>query len=284
MAWTSGGEPALEIRLLGPLEVSVGAVAVTLPGGKARALLACLALHANRTVPVTRLVDDLWGEAAPRTAAKMVQIYVSQLRKVLPPGMLRTSPAGYSIELTPSGLDVTRFERLRAKGQAALAAGDAAAASLLLRDALALWRGPALGEFSEPFGVLEAAHLAELQIACTEDRIEADIAAGRHADVVGELAALAARYPFREGLHARLMVALYRGGRHAEALAAYERYRRTVDDGLGIAPSRALRGLQRQILNQGSELEGGASRSSAASALARWMRATPQRAAIVASW
>jgi DNA-binding SARP family transcriptional activator len=284
MAWTSGGEPAVEIRLLGPLEVSVGARAVTLPGGKARALLACLALQANRTVSVTRLIDDLWGAAPPQSAAKMVQIYVSQLRKALPPGTLRTRAAGYSLALPPNGLDVMRFERLRAEGRAALAAGDAAAASDRLRDALALWLGPALGEFSEPFAMLEAAHLEELHIACTEDRIDADIAAGRHGDVVGELAALAARYPFREGLHARLMVALYRGGRHAEALSAYERYRRTVDDGLGIAPSRALRELQRQILIQGAELDGGGSRSSPTSALARWLGGTPRPAAIVASW
>lgn len=277
----------LEIRVLGPIEASVGGIPLQLPGGKAQALLACLTLDANRTISVERLVDDLWGEAVPQSAAKMVQIYVSQLRKVLPSGALRTRPPGYSIELARDGLDVVRFARLRAEGQAALAAGDAATASLRLRDALALWRGPALGEFSEPFAVLEAAHLEELRVSCVEDRIEADIAAGRHADVTGELDAMIARYPFREGLHARLMVALYRHGRHAEALEAYERYRRAVDDGLGIRPSRGMRELQHQILNQARELERvspGLRPVSSPSALARWIRATPTRTATAASW
>ena len=285
IARTSGGEAALEVRVLGPLEASVGSTTVALGGGKPRALLACLALHANRTVPAARLVDDLWGEATPRSAAKMVQIYVSQLRKVLPPGLLRTSPPGYALELGLDRLDVTRFERLRSAGRAALEAGDAETASVRLRDALALWRGPALGEFSEPFAALESAHLEELRVGCVEDRIEADIAAGRHADVTGELEALIARYPFREGLHAQLMVALYRHGRHAEALAAYERYRRAVDDGIGIAPSRGMRALQHQVLNQARELERAAPGSSRASAaLARWIRSTPSRTATAASW
>jgi DNA-binding SARP family transcriptional activator len=248
-------DSALEIRVLGPIEAFVGGTPLQLPGGKAQALLACLALDANRTISVGRLVDDLWGEALPRSAAKMVQIYVSQLRKVLPPGALRTRPPGYSIELDPEALDVTRFARLRTSGRAALRAGDPATASVRLRDALAIWRGPALAEFPEPFAVAERAHLEELRLACVEDRIDADLAAGRHADVIGELEALVGRNRLREGLHGRLMVALYRDCRHAEALAAYDRYRRMLVEELGIEPSGAIRELQRMVLNQACELE-----------------------------
>jgi DNA-binding SARP family transcriptional activator/DNA-binding GntR family transcriptional regulator len=245
----------MEIRVLGPLEVSVGTTPLPLAGGKSRALLARLALDANRTVSVHRLVDDLWGEAAPRSAHKMVQIYVSQLRKALPRGVLVTRPPGYLIEIDPDVLDVTRFTRLRSAGRTSLRAGDAATASTQLQDALALWRGPALAEFSEPFALVEGAHLEELRLACVEDRIEADLAAGRHADVIGELEASVTRHPLREALHRQLMLALYRSGRHAEALAAYERYRRTLDDELAIEPSGAMKELQHQILNQARELE-----------------------------
>jgi DNA-binding SARP family transcriptional activator len=164
----------MEIRVLGPLEAFVGASPL-LPGGKSRALLARLALDANRTVSVERLVDDLWGEAAPRSASKMVQIYVSQLRKVLPPDVLRTRPPGYVIDLDPEVLDVTRFARLRSAGRAALGAGDASTAAAHFRDALALWRGQALADvllrqFLRAFG---GAHL-EAPAARHRDRIEAD--------------------------------------------------------------------------------------------------------------
>jgi DNA-binding SARP family transcriptional activator/DNA-binding GntR family transcriptional regulator len=246
----------MEIRVLGPLEAFVGASPLPLPGGKSRALLARLALDANRTVSVERLVDDLWGEAAPpRSAPKMVQIYVSQLRKVLPPDVLRTRPPGYVIDLDPEVLDVTRFARLRSAGRAALGAGDASTAAANFRDALALWRGQALAEFPEPFARVEGAHLEELRLQCIEDRIEADLAAGRHADVIGELEASVVRHPLREALHRQLMLALYRAGRHAEALAAYERYRRTLDEELAIEPSAAMKELQHNVLNQASALE-----------------------------
>jgi DNA-binding SARP family transcriptional activator/DNA-binding GntR family transcriptional regulator len=242
-------------RLLGPLEVVDGRMPVALPGGKARALLARLVLDVNRTVPVQRLVDDLWGDAAPASAVKMVQIYVSQLRKSLPAAVLRTRPPGYIVEIEPEAVDVTRFAGLRGEGRAALAGGDAASASTLLRDALALWRGPALAEFPEPFAAIEAAHLEELRLACLEDRIRADLDLGRHADLVGELESLVARHPLREALHRELMLALYRAGRQAEALASYERFRRTLDDELGIEPSATLKALQYRILNQDRSLE-----------------------------
>ena len=250
----------MELRVLGPLEVIDGATALPLGGRKPRALLARLALDANRTVAVPRLVDDLWGEDVPDSAAKMVQIYVSQLRKVLPEGVLQTRPPGYLIELDPEAVDATRFAQLRAEGRAALGAGDPDTAAARLREALALWRGPALAEFSEPFAGAEGAHLEELRLLCLEERIEADVARGLHADVVGELEALVARHPLRESLHRQLTLALYRAGRQAEALAAYERFRSRLDEELGIEPSPALKALQRQILNQDPRLDAPAAR------------------------
>ncbi len=245
----------MELRVLGPLEVTDGTAPLALGGRKPRALLARLALEANRTVAVQRLVDDLWGDDVPDSAPKMVQIYVSQLRKVLPAGVLCTRAPGYAIEVAPEAVDATRFAVLRDEGRAALAAGDPQTASERLREALALWRGPALAEFSEPFAGAEAAHLEELRLVCLEERIEADIACGRHADVVGELEALVARHPLRESLHRHLTLALYRAGRQADALAAYERFRRRLDDELGIEPSPPLKALQLSILKQDSSLE-----------------------------
>ncbi len=246
---------SLEFRVLGPLEAADGRMPLALGGPKARALLARLLLDANRTVPVERLVDDLWGEDVPASAVKMVQIHVSRLRKALPASIIRTRAPGYVVEIDPEAVDTTRFKQLRDAGRAALNAGDAATASLRLRDALALWRGPALAEFAEPFAAVERTHLEELRLACLEDRIRADLALGGHAEVIGELEVLAARHPLREALHRLLMLALYRSGRQAEALAAYERFRRTLADELGIEPTAALKQLQFRILNQDRGLE-----------------------------
>src|SRR5213075_2557979 len=214
-------------------------------------LLARLILDANRAVPMQRLLDDLWGEDVPASATKMVQIYVSQLRKVLPAGVLRTQPPGYLVATDPEAVDAVRFGALRSKGATALADGDATTAAAALREALALWRGPPLAEFTdEPFAQVEGAHLEELRLACVQECIEADLALGRHGDMVGELEALVAEHPLRETLHGQLMLALYRSGRQAEALAAYERFRRTLDDELGIEPTEPLKELQFKILNQ----------------------------------
>ena len=245
----------MELRVLGPFEASDGATPLSLGGPKPRALLARLVIDVNRTVSIQRLVDDLWGEAVPESATKMVQIYVSQLRKVLPRGLLLTRPPGYVVEVDPEVVDLTRFMRLRADGRAALAGGDPATAATSFRDALALWRGPALAEFEEPFARVEAVHLDELRLACLEDRIESDLVLGHHTDLIGELEALAAGHPQREALHGRLMVALYRSARQAEALAAYDRFRRTLDDALGLEPSAALKALQHQILTQDPALD-----------------------------
>ena len=240
--------------LLGPLEVRDGTAPVKLGGRKARALLARLALDANRTVPAERLIEDLWGEDPPETAAKMVQIHVSQLRKGLPSGMLVTRPGGYALAVDPESVDLVRFGRLRDAGRRALTAGDASTAGRVLGEALALWRGEALAEFSEPFAVLEAARLAQLRLDCVEDRIDAELALGRHAAVTAELEALVAREPFRERARAQLMLALYRGGRHADALATLQDLRRTLDEELGLVPSATLGALEQRILRHDPSL------------------------------
>jgi DNA-binding SARP family transcriptional activator/DNA-binding GntR family transcriptional regulator len=245
----------MEFRLLGPLEAIDGAAQLSLGSRKARALLARLLLDANRTVAVNRLVDDLWGAEVPDSAQKMVQIYVSHLRKALPAGVIQTKAPGYVVEVEPEALDLGRFNRMRAEGRAALEAGDAPAATALLTAALDLWRGPALAEFLEPFARVESAHLEELRLSCLEDRVDAELAARRHGDVVGELEALAAQHPLRERLHRQLILALYRAGRQAEALEAYERFRRTLDDELAIEPSAGLKRLQQQMLTQDPSLE-----------------------------
>ena len=244
-----------EFRILGPLEVADGANALPLPGGKAAALLARLLVDANRTVSVDTIVDSLWGDAAPASAIKMVHVYVSQLRKVLPAGVLRTRAPGYVLEVAPEAVDLAQFTRLRGEGRAALAEGDPATASARLRAGLALWRGAALAEFSEPFADAQAAHLEELRIACTEDRIEADLDLGRHADLVGELRVLIAGHPLRERLRRQLMLALYRAGRQAEALDVYHEYRKALRDELGVEPTGALSDLQHKILNQDPALD-----------------------------
>ncbi len=247
----------MEFRVLGPLEALDGHARLALRSRKSSALLARLLLDANRTVSVQRLVDDLWGEDMPESAPKMVQIYVSHLRKLLPGGVLLTQAPGYRVEVEPEALDLTRFGRLREEGREALEAGDATAAAAVLAAALGLWRGPALAEFSEPFARVEGAHLEELRLGCLEDRIEADLALGRHRDVVAEVESLAAQHPLRERPHRQLILALYRAGRQAEALEAYDRFRRTLDDQLGIEPSPVLKGLQHKILGQDPSLDHG---------------------------
>jgi DNA-binding SARP family transcriptional activator len=240
--------------LLGPFEVRDGTAPVRLGGRKPRALLARLALDANRTVPVERLILDLWSEDAPATAPKMIQIHVSQLRKALPPDVLVTRPGGYAFIAEPDAIDLARFERLRDEGRAALAAGDARSAGRALADALGLWRGEALAEFAEPFATLEAARLARLRLDCLEDRIDAELALGNHAVVTAELEALVAREPLRERARGQLMLALYRSGRHAEALATLHDLRRTLDEQLGLVPSSALGELEQRILEHDPSL------------------------------
>src|SRR5215218_4760773 len=256
------GHPPVELadyrtdyRLLGPLEVLHRGEAVPTGGQRKRALLARLLLEANRTVSIDALVDALWGEHVPSTAVKMVHIYVSQLRKVLPSGTLQTRAPGYRLEVAPEAVDLLRFERLRKEGREALAGGDAGTAAERLTAACALWRGTALGEFSEPFAAAAAAHLDELRLVAVEDRVDAELALGRHRELVGELQALVASHPFRERPRRQLMLALYRQGRHAEALSAFHEVQAALRDELGIDPSAGLAELQYRILNQDPALD-----------------------------
>jgi DNA-binding SARP family transcriptional activator/class 3 adenylate cyclase len=244
----------MDFRLLGPLEVDDGGAPVGLGGAKQRALLALLLLNANMTVASDRLVDELWGDDPPESARKMVQIYVSQLRKLLPGAQLRTQASGYSLKLGADELDLVRFERLATEGRAALASGNPGRGSELLRSALVMWRGPALAEFDDPFARIEAARLEELRVAVLEDRIEADLELGRHADLVAELEALVPQHPERERLRGQHMLALYRCGRQGDALDTYHEGRRVLDERLGLRPSATLRELEERILRQDPSL------------------------------
>ena len=245
----------MEFKLLGPLEVGDGSTTVAIAGRKQRALLARLLLDANRTVAADRLVDDLWGESVPDSAQKMVQIYVSQLRKVLPDGLLQTRQPGYAVEVDPATIDLVRFERLRREGEAAHAAGNAELAARRFGEALSLWRGDALAEFQEPFARAEASRLDELYLACLEARIAADLDRGRHAELVAELEPLLTRHPLREGLRAQQLLALYRSGQQSEALAAYRRFRDLLADELGLEPSPRLKELEGRILRHDRTLD-----------------------------
>ncbi len=246
----------MEFRILGPLEAAGDGEVVALGPTKQKALLALLLLNPGRTVPATRIVDELWGDDAPASARKAIQVYVSHLRKLLPDGILQTRGAGYRLDVEPESVDLYRFERLRAEAELALQRGRGADAARLLRDALALWRGAALVEFEhEPFARLEGARLEELRLAALEERVDADLELRRHAELVPELEALVARHPMRERLLAALMVALYRTGRHADALAAFREHQRVLSDEVGIQPSQELCRLQLRILRRDPLLE-----------------------------
>jgi DNA-binding SARP family transcriptional activator/tetratricopeptide (TPR) repeat protein len=249
----------MEFRILGPLEVCTDGGRKLDLSGKQRSLLAVLLLHADEAVSTDSLIDALWGAEPPETAAKALQVYVSRLRKLFEAegrGLLVTRPPGYALELGEHGLDLRRFERLRAEADQATADGDPARAETKLREALSLWRGAPLADLAfEPFAQSEIARLEELRLAALEERIDATLALGRHADVVGELEALVAGHPLRERLRAQLMLALYRSRRQAEALSAYQAARHALVDELGIEPSPELQELERRILRQDPSLE-----------------------------
>jgi DNA-binding SARP family transcriptional activator len=235
----------LEFRILGPLEVLEDDRPIPLGGARQRALLAILLTRANEAVSTDRMIDELWGETPPRTALNTLQYYVSQLRKLLGPDRIVRRPPGYAIRVEPDELDLTRFEQLLEQG-----------GSEPVREALALWRGPALADFAyEEFAQAEAARLDELRLAALEQRIDADLALGGHAELVGEVEKLVAHHPLREKLRGQLMLALYRSGRQAEALGAYKAMRRALVDELGIEPSPALQELERAMLRQDPALD-----------------------------
>ncbi len=208
-----------EFRILGPLEVADGEEVLSLTGHKQRALLALLLLDANRVVSTDRLVDALWGEQPPRTAATSLQNFVSQLRKLLGSDVLVTKPPGYQLRISPQQLDLDRFVQLVEEARAEDSAVERAEK---LRRALAIWRGPPLADLGfEAFAQQEIGRLDELRLAALEDRVDAELEGGGHSDLVGELEAFADEHPLRERLRSQLMLALYRSGRQAEALQIY---------------------------------------------------------------
>lgn len=242
--------------LLGPLEAHNAEGSIPIAGGRQRALLGLLLLHAGETVSIDRVIDELWGPSRPPTAAKSVHVAVAKLRKALGEGILVTHGHGYSVELEPDQLDVTVFERLVEEGRRARAAGDPATAAETLRRALALWRGPALADLDgEEFAQREIMRLEELRLGAVEERIAADQAVGRDGDLIPELEHLVQEHPLREGLRGHLMLALYRADRQAEALVVYREGRRALVEELGIEPSRALQELEQAVLRHDTSLD-----------------------------
>jgi DNA-binding SARP family transcriptional activator len=242
----------VEFRVLGPLEVVEQGRPLPLGGARQRALLALLLTRANEVVSTDRLIDELWGERTPSGAANALQYHVSQLRKLLGGAdAIVTKEPGYMIQVGPDELDLLRFERLVEEGQRS----STEAAARLLRDALALWRGPALADVAhESFAQAEIHRLEELRLVAHERRVDADLALGRDAELVAEVEALVREHPLRERFRAQLMLALYRSGRQAEALEVYRQTRRQLVDELGIEPSPALQELEQAILHQDPEL------------------------------
>src|SRR4051794_23668005 len=236
----------MDVRLLGPIEVTFGNGAVPLGSPKQRAVLAMLALDAGITVSAEQLIDGLWGEDPPATAGKLVQLYVSHLRKALATAgdgdAIVTHGRGYELRVGRGDIDVGQFERLLAQGAA--------------REALGLWRGPALADIvDQPFATVEARRLEELRATAREMAIEHDLDAGRHREVLAELETLLAHEPLRERLHVQRMLALYRSGRQAEALEAYRAARATLVEQIGVEPGPELRRMQDAILRQDPSLE-----------------------------
>jgi DNA-binding SARP family transcriptional activator len=236
----------MEFKILGPFEVLAENGAVSIAGAKERSLLALLLLHGGRVVSTDRLIDSLWGEEPPETARKSLQVRVAGLRKALGQDRIVTSPSGYRVSLArPEDLDLERFERL-----AAIVDAES------LREALSLWRGPALIDFAhEPWAIAPAARLEEVRLAVLEKRIDADLMLGRHGDVVGELEELVVAHPLRERFRGQLILSLYRSGRQAEALEVYRASRKMLIDELGIEPGHPLQELERAILRQDRALD-----------------------------
>jgi DNA-binding SARP family transcriptional activator len=249
----------MRFRILGPLEVWDGHCWAGVPAAKQRALLAVLLLKANQLVSADWLIEQLWAERPPAAATNQLQVYVSRLRRLLddrPGRVLVTQSPGYRLVVEAGELDLQRFEELAAGGRRAVQEGALETAAESLGEALGLWRGRALADV--PPGPLvddEAARLEERRLLVEEDRVEVELGRGRHGGLVDELQALVAQQPLRERLWAQLLVALYRSGRQADALAAYQRLHRRLVEELGIAPSPPLQRLQRQILTADPGLE-----------------------------
>ncbi len=245
----------MEYRILGRLEADSAGRRVALGGWQQRALLAILLLERGRAVSVDRLIDELWGEQPPKAAEHTVRVYVSQLRKLLGEDAVETRERGYALRVEPGALDADRFQKLVIDGHQQAVAGNRAAASQTLLEAFELWRGPPLADFAETaFARAEIARLEELRLGALEDRFELALANGEAASLVSQLEELCLAYPLRERFCAQLMMALYRAGRQADALAAYRRACRSLAE-LGIDPSERLNRLHTQMLRHDSGLD-----------------------------
>jgi DNA-binding SARP family transcriptional activator len=243
----------MQFGILGPLEV-VGddGAAIAIRGARERTVLVYLLLEAGRAVPADRLIDQLWGEEAPDSARKSLQVRVAGLRRALGDGRIETRASGYAVRVTRRELDLHRFEDLLSEATDA----DPAGAARLLHDALELWRGPALADARDrPWADAAAARLDELRLLAVERRIDADLALGRHREAAAEIEGIVREHPLRERLRAQQMLALYRCGRQADALAAFRDARSALVDGLGIEPGQPLRDLEQSILRQERTLE-----------------------------
>ncbi|MDA5283742.1 AfsR/SARP family transcriptional regulator [Streptomyces sp. Isolate_45] len=256
----------MDIDVLGALAVRENGVSITPTAAKPRQVLALLALHADQVVPVSALIEELWGAEPPRSARTTLQTYVLQLRALIatalkdsdgsrtPKDVLVTLPGGYMLNSAGGTSDVREFDRLAGLGYRAMDAGDAAGAARLLREALALWSGPAFADVHGGVQLdMETRRLEETRLCALDQRIEADLKLGRHRELLAELTVLASRYRIHENLHGQFMLALHRSGRRGEALSVYQRLRATLVRELGIEPSAALRSLQRSILMTGPE-------------------------------
>ncbi|WP_018547644.1 AfsR/SARP family transcriptional regulator [Streptomyces sp. LaPpAH-108] len=264
----------MDVGILGPLQVRLNGQSIVPSAGKPRQLLALLAIRAERVVTVPTLMEEIWGEAIPKSAATTLQTYILHLRRQMTtalraghtgtaqaPGLnakdvLTTCFGGYRLAVRPENNDLREFQSFAARGSAALETGDAQAASLLLERALGLWRGTALVDV--PVGrvlAVEVLGMEEQRTRALEQRIEADLLLGRHASLLAELRMLVARHPMNENLAAQLMTALYRSGGAWRALEAYQELRGTLIEELGVEPSPRLQRLHRAILAGEPELE-----------------------------
>jgi DNA-binding SARP family transcriptional activator len=251
-----GGEPGLSVGLLGPVELRRGGELVKLGAAKQRMILALLGLRSPEVVSTDSLIDALWAGRPPPSAANALRVYMSELRALAKGARgggaeIVTQPPGYRLALAEDAVDLRRFERLWRRGRAALQDGDPAAGALALREAERIWRGQPLADLAyEDAFAADVARLEEMRLACMEDRVDADLAVGRHAALIPELSETVHRHPLRERACAQLMVALYRAGRQSDALALYRATRARLTDQLGIEPGPELVDLERRILQQ----------------------------------
>ncbi|PWI15250.1 hypothetical protein DI272_14530 [Streptomyces sp. Act143] len=264
----------MDIEVLGALAVKENGVSITPTAPKPRQVLALLALHADQAVPVSTLIEELWGAAPPRSARTTLQTYVLQLRELIAVALekgerdgadeggrqrtakdvLMTMPSGYMLAAGGGQSDVRTFERLAGTGYRAMDAGDFPDAARHLREALALWSGTAFADVQAGTQLeMEIRRLEESRLCALDQRIEADLRLGRHRELLSELTVLVNRYRTHESLHAQFMLALYRSGRRGEALEVYQRLRATLVRDLGLEPSAGLRRLQRSILTANPE-------------------------------